>query len=402
MQTLLISPFSPYPLHFGGAIRVYHVMKMFAAFSDVTLINYGSGEHDERTEQQLRTICKELHVVKGPPGEADKKWQLQARATFGPRTFQYHSFYSGEMQRTINQVLRSRKFDYIVLEQSQLGYFDVRQPGAIHILDLQNIEYELLERRARAQQNPTKAIALVIEAVKFRRDEQRIYRDVDLIFTPSDRERDTLRQLPGVRRVETLPNSIDSNFFALRSEEPSTNEIVFIGTTHVDANRDGVNYFVKEIFPLIELQIPDVKLWIVGGSPPPEIKAYDERPNISVTGFVEDVRTYMQKARVMVVPLRSGGGTRLKILEGLSFGIPTVSTSVGAEGIELTDNHDILLADDVQGFADAVVRLLRDAELRRKLSFNGRQLVEQCYSWQTVGRNLNTYLHQASSLEPAI
>lgn len=396
MKSLLLMPYSPYPLVFGGAIRAYHLIKMFAAISEVTLVGYRSWKDDGSAEQHLRTICKHVHMIDGPPTDKGHKWLLQLRGTLGPRTFQYHAMYSDELQQLIDEVLRREQFDQIVFDQSQMAYFNARQPGALRIVDLHNIEYELLERRAEVQKNPIKRIALAREAVKFRRDELQIYRDADLVFTTSDRERDALRQLPGLRRVETLPNSIDTNYFALREGEPSGNELVFVGSTHVDANRDGVNYFVTEIFPLIEQRVPDVKLWIVGGNPPPEIRAYDARPNITVTGFVDDVRSYMARGKAMIVPLRAGGGTRLKILEGLSYGIPTVSTSIGAEGIELTHNHDILLADDAQRFAGEVVRLLGDAELRRKLMQNGRCLVDRLYSWQAVGRSLRAYLSETN------
>jgi polysaccharide biosynthesis protein PslH len=396
MKSLLLMPYSPYPLVFGGAIRAYHVIKMFAAISDVTLVGYRSWHDDGSAEQHLRTICKHVHMVDGPPTENGPKWVLQVRGTLGPQTFQYHAMYSDELQQLIDEALLRDQYDYIVFEQSQMAYFRARQPGALHIVDLQNIEYELLERRVEVQKNPVKRAALALEAVKYKRDELQIYRDADLIFTPSERERDILREQPGVRRVELLPNCIDTAFFAQREQEPAGNEIAFVGTTHVDANRDGVNYFVGEVFPLIEQRVPDIKLWIVGGTPPPEIRAYDERPNITVTGFVDDVRDYMAKAKVMVVPLLAGGGTRLKILEGLSYGVPTVSTSIGAEGIDVTHEQDILLADDAQRFADEVVRLLGDAELRRKLAQNGRRLVDQQYSWQAVGRSLRGYLSEAA------
>lgn len=396
MKTLLVSPYSPFPLVFGGAIRVYHVMKMFAELSDVTLIGYRTWQDEGSAEEHLREICKQVYMLDGPPVDLQPKWLLQARGMFSPQTFQYHSFYSRAFQALIDRVLCEDRYDWIVIEQSQMAYFEIRQAGAMHILDLQNIEYELLARRAPVQRNPFKRAALAVEAARFRRDELQIYRDVDLIFTPSERERDTLRALPHMPRVETLPNSIDTDTFGLRTEEPADNEIIFVGSTHVDANRDGVNYFVQTIFPLIEQRVPDVRLSIVGGDPPPEIRTYGEQPNISVTGFVPDVRTYMAGARAMVVPLRSGGGTRLKILESLSFGLPTVSTTIGAEGIDLVHERDILLADDAQQFAEAVVRLLADQELRQRLIVNGRRLVEQHYSWQAVGRNLRSYLHSRS------
>jgi glycosyltransferase involved in cell wall biosynthesis len=392
MKTLIISPYSPYPLVFGGAIRAYHVIKMFANLSEVTLLTYAEDVDPREVSEHMRTICEEVQIIADPPNGSSRKGLLQAQATLSTRPFQYYAFYTKRFQDALDKILSRKSFDMIVLEQSQMAYFDLRQSKAMRILDLHNIEYELLARRVPVQRNPVKRAALALEANKFRRDEQRFYRESDLIFTASDRERDQLRKLPGIARVETLPNSINCDYFALRKDEPTTNEITFVGTTHVDANRDGLIYFMDEVFPHIEKAVPDIHFTIVGGDPPPVIKAYGERPNVTVTGFVDDVRPYMARARVMVVPLRSGGGTRLKILEGLSYGVPTVSTSIGAEGIFVTHGGDILLADTSKDFAASVIRLLGDPALRRQLALRGRELVEEQYSWQAVGRTLAGYL----------
>lgn len=396
MKTLIIAPFSPYPLVFGGAIRLYHVIKMFAAISDVTVLAYNTVKDKASTIRHLESICERAVLVDGAPLETGRKWLLQAQGLLGPKSFQYHSFYTRHFQSQIDALLQTQRYDWIVVEQSQMGFFNARQPGAIHILDLQNIEYELLDRRAQVQSNLPKRVALTIEAAKFKRQELAICEQYDLVCTPSEREAEHLRSILKRPQVECLANSIDPEFFPRRTEMPVTNEIAFVGTTHVDANRDGLIYFMEQIFPLIERQVPDVHFSIVGGKPPAEIRAFGQRPNVEVTGFVDDVRPYMARAKALVVPLRSGGGTRLKILEGLSFGVPTVSTSVGAEGIDLTDGKDILIGDTPQAFASHVVRLLQDEKLCRHLADAGRQLVEEHYSWQAVGSRLKLYLSEVA------
>lgn len=392
MQTLIISPFSPYPLVFGGAIRLYHLVKMFASFSEVTLIAYASWTDDPHVAEHMETICRKVVLVDGKP---EQNGRLRARSLLSLRSFQYHAHYTRHFQRVVDEALGGERYDCIVTEMAQMAYFSSAQPGALHILDMQNIEHELLLRRASVEPNPLKRLALWLEGRKFRREELALCKKYALIFTPSARERDLLSRLPGMPPVRSLPNSIDPDFFALRTQQPAANEIAFIGTTHVDANRDGLLYFMAEIFPLIERAVPDVQLKIVGGSPPPEIRAFGERPNVEVTGYVKDVRDYMARAKALVVPLRSGGGTRLKILEGLSYGVPTVSTSIGAEGLGLVDGQHILLGDQPQVFADQVVRVLTDRELQQRLHANGRQIAEEGYSWRAVGRDLQAYIHTA-------
>jgi polysaccharide biosynthesis protein PslH len=395
MKTLVVSPFSPYPLVFGGAIRLYHLIKMFASFSDVTLLSYVSWADDEDPARHLQTICEKVVMVDAIPLRHRRKALIQAQATLSPRSFQYHSHFSRAMQQAIDAELAATQFDTIVVELSQMGYFSYQQPGALRILDLQNIEHELILRRAQVEPRPAKRLALQLEGRKFRREEIAICRDFDLVFTPSGRERDQLQPLLTPVPVECLPNSIDADQLAPRATVPTDNHIVFVGSTHVDANRDGVQYFMERIFPLIEPEVPDVRFSIVGGDPPPEIREYGRRPNVEVTGYVKSIRPYMERARGLVVPLRSGGGTRLKILEALSLGVPTVSTSVGAEGLSIADGTHLLLGDTPEAFARQVVRLLQDEALQRRLGVAGRRLVEESYSWQAVGRLLQNYLAAA-------
>ena len=395
MNTLVVAPFSPYPLIFGGAIRLYHVVKMFSLLSDVTLLAYRSYSGPEGPIGDLDTICKEVIIVDRPPSHTRKKAALQVKSLFSTRSFQYYSTYSPHFQHELDALLARRHFECIVTDFSQMGYFRYRHDRALRILDLHNIEHELLYRRAQVEQNPIKKAALALEAWKFRRDEIAIAMQHDLVLTASERERDQLREQVTTVAVEALPNSIDADYFALRPSTPSTNEITFVGTTHVDANRDGLCYFMDEIFPLLEQRVPDIHFTIVGGEPPASIRAFGRRHNVEVTGGVPDVRPYMARAKVLVVPLRVGGGTRLKVLEGLAYGVPTVSTRLGSEGINVEDGRHILLADEPGEFCEKVVRALRDTELQALLINNGRQLVERQYSWQAVGKHLARYLDAA-------
>ncbi len=400
MKTLILAPFSPYPLIFGGAIRLYNFIRMFSEISELTLLAYASTPDTDLSEINLRAYCKEVIFVHSRPLNKQKKWVLQARSFLSLKSFQYFSHYSTDFQEAFDDLMLKGEFDCIITDFSQMGHFSYRYRPLLKVLDLHNIEYELLSRRARVESRWLKKLALTIETWKFKREELKICKQFDLIFTASERERQQLSQVIPDVKIEALPNSVDTDYFALRppdTAEYAPNEIVFIGTTHVDANRDGVCYFVDKIFPLIEAKVPDVHFTIVGGNPPKVISDYAQRPNITVTGFVEDVRPYMARAIVQVVPLRSGGGTRLKVLEGLSFGIATVSTSVGTEGIDVVDYQHVLLADTPQDFADRVVEILGSRNLQNHLRNRGRELVEKKYSWQAVGKDLELYIKTALS-----
>jgi len=196
--------------------------------------------------------------------------------------------------------------------------------------------------------------------------------------------------------VETMVNTIDTETF---TPPPIPGDVgprlTFIGTTHVDANRDGIRWFMEAIYPLVRAEEPGVEVDIVGGMPPADIRAFDALPGVRVTGQVKDVRDYMATARALIVPLRSGGGTRLKILEGLSFGVPTISTSIGAEGLDLVPGEHLMIGDDPRSFADAVLTVLHDAALRDRLRTAGRRFVEEHYDWRVVQGRLEDVVRAA-------
>jgi glycosyltransferase involved in cell wall biosynthesis len=271
----------------------------------------------------------------------------------------------------------------------------------LRVLDLPNIEHELVERRA-ATASGLRRLALSWEALKVRREEKAATAKFDLLLTTSDREQGIVSGWKHQARVETVPNAIDAEHFAFSPRpEPAAHHLVFIGTTHVDANRDGLRYFMNEIHPLLVDELPDVAVSIVGGAPPAEIRAYAERPNVTVTGYVKDVRDYMARADALIVPLRSGGGTRLKILEGLSFGVPTISTTVGAEGLDLEPGRHIMIGDTAADFARAALAVLTDGSLRRHLSEQGRQFVAERYDWPVVGSRLRDILATSAAAKRA-
>jgi glycosyltransferase involved in cell wall biosynthesis len=383
VNTLFVSPFSPYPLVFGGAIRLYHLMRMFREFSAVSLIAQASWMDDERdVMEHLGSFCDDLAIVDTATGSTSG---LRARSLLGSHSFQHIAYRSARFQRRLDEMLERTSYDCIVVEMTPMAQYDLRGADALRLLDMQNIEHELVRRRASVADGRIRRAALELEWRKVRREELAACRRFDLTFVPSERERDIVQEFVPDRAVVAMPNSIDPDHFGLRSSLPRTNEIAFVGATHVDANRDGLKYFMEAVFPLIEARVPDVHFTIAGGDPPPEIKAYGARPNVDVTGYVPDVRPYLAQAKALVVPLRSGGGTRLKILEGMCVGVPTVSTSIGAEGLELTDGVHLLLADDPHTFADQVVRLLSDERLQRDLGTDGRAVVEERYSWRAVG-----------------
>jgi glycosyltransferase involved in cell wall biosynthesis len=218
------------------------------------------------------------------------------------------------------------------------------------------------------------------------------------VLTTSLDDRDLLAPHLDGTPMRVVPNGVDTDFFRPSTGREDPAGLLFTGAMNYAPNADGVLHFCTEILPAIHAAIPETSLAVVGRNPPPRIQGLGT-DKIAITGTVRDVRPWMHRAAVFVVPLRVGGGTRLKILEALACGRAVVSTALGCEGLDVTDGEDILIADTPAAFADAVVRCLRDPGLRQRLGSRGRTLVERRYRWDAIGRGLSDFyreMHEAA------
>jgi len=217
--------------------------------------------------------------------------------------------------------------------------------------------------------------------------EAKVFNKFNLNITCSDEDRDIAQNMAPKARFETIPNGVDIGFFKPNGKfEPNT--LVFLGSDWMP-NVDGILYFHKKIYPKIKEEIPDLKWYIIGNfKNNPDVTAL-EGDGIILTGYVKDTREWMNKGAVSIVPLRLGGGTRLKVVEAMSLGKAIVSTSMGAEGIEVRDGKDIILSDEPEDFADAIIGLLKDEKGCVRLGKNARKLAEEKYDWKIIGGKLN-------------
>jgi glycosyltransferase involved in cell wall biosynthesis len=304
------------------------------------------------------------------------------------------------LQRALDQVLRARRFDIVNLEFSFLGHFELRQapPGErlpALVVDSHNIDYELVRQYARAGVSLARRLYAGANWRKLRREELGTYRDADGVYLCSAAdERRLLDQVPGVRTA-IIPNAADVEYYQPRPTDPRPDgrTVVFFGILSYVPNLDGVIHFVQNIWPRIADAHPDARLKIVGGRPPPSLLAL-AGPRVELTGFVPDLRPHLAAAAAVVVPLRLGGGTRLKIVEAMAMGKAIVSTTLGVEGIEAVPGRDLLVEDEPAAFADAVNRMLTHPDLAALIGQSARRLAVERYSWSGAAQILEGFYRQ--------
>ncbi len=388
MKILVLAPYLPFPPGFGGAVRIYHLIRQLARRHEVHLLCFREGDTDPADEKGLAPFCRSITLV---PRNVAHKRRRQLQSLFGRRSFQRRFHWDRAMQAAIDRLCRERHPDLILVEFAQMAGY--RFPPALPVvLDEHNVEFDLLERMAARQSGWARRVFNRIEAAKFRREELAAARQAALVLTTSSRDAALLgARIPGLG-TRVITNGVDCDYFACRAAAPRRPAgAVFTGATHYFPNEDALLFFALRIQDHLVAMCPDFHLTAVGGRPRGALAALRSE-RFELTGFVDDVRPYMWQASVFVVPLRMGGGTRFKIVEAMAAGVPVVSTRIGAEGLPVTHGRELLLADDPRDFAEAVARVLSDPRLADALAQRGLWFVRKHFDWSVVGDRLHDAL----------
>ncbi len=389
MRILFISQSVPYPLNTGTRVRGYYVLKRLAQFGQVTLLHYTRSEAESAQAQFLRPLCER---IVGVPLRRSRALDMLtfARSLPGRTPFFILRDDSTLMRRTALDLASSGSFDVAHADQLVMAQFARLVPDAATLVDNHNVLSDLMNRMAVTETNPLKKLAMQFDAVKLRGYERQIFAQFDAVLAVSETDAQKIGALAGERcEPVVVPIGVDCEALKPVMRLPGTTDILSVATMSYPPNADGVIWFTREILPLVSQHLPGITFRIVGDKPDPQVRALAANPAIVVTGYVEDLESLVAQSAVFVVPLRSGSGMRVKILNAFAQGIPVVSTRLGCEGIDVVDGEHLLLADTPKAFAEAVVRVIRDPVLAERLAGNARRLVESRYSWQTVYANLD-------------
>ena len=385
MKVLYLIPYSPANPVFGGALRIYHLLKHLCKYHDVTVAGFSTPEEEENLIKQFPSLAGKTHFVDYPYSDSSVRWSL-IKSLFTTHSSWHRVTRSTKFQQKLDRLLADESFDIIQSEFPVMAMFKYNSP-AIKIIDSHNVEYDNFKRMAKVN-NPFKKLFYHLEAYKFYREESAVCSQQDALMVTSERDIAIFDQiLPDVPKY-LIPNGVDTNYFKPFKSQPSPHSMVFVGMMKYVPNYDGITWFLEEIFPKILKKVPDATITIVGKNPPQSILNRANK-NIIVTGFVEDTRPYIEKSAVYVVPLRMGGGTRLKSMESLAVKKPIITTSIGCEGIDVVNGETILIADDPDEFAKRVIELFENPMRAIDLAEKGYELVKKLYRWESIGLQMD-------------
>jgi sugar transferase (PEP-CTERM/EpsH1 system associated) len=386
MKILFVAPRFPLPANTGAKIRTFNLLRQAAEDSEVTLLAFAFGEVGHKYIQDLNKYGIEVYLVKA-------KENINPFTIFSDKPISIEKYRSKEMEDKLKSLISSKNFDLVHFDHLHMAQYKDYINGLPSILDEHNIESVILNRCADINRNIAKRQLFKSQARKMINLEVKLASRVTKCVVVSNNDKDNLSSLLGQNGdIAVIPNGVDTDYFRPQTANRTAqteNALVFIGSMDWLPNSDAVEYFCKDILPLIWKVKKEVKFYIVGKNPARNIMELEKKDRrIEVTGEIKDVRPYIEKAKVFVVPMRIGGGTRLKILEAMSMQKDVVSTSLGAEGIEYAEDVNIILADNPQIFADKVISLLENEKKAREIGFKSRELVCEKYNWDIIGKKL--------------
>jgi sugar transferase (PEP-CTERM/EpsH1 system associated) len=392
VKVLFLSSWFPYPPDNGSRIRVFNLVKQLSKEHDITLLSFS--RDGKVTEDRLKTMQRYCSTVQAIPLAPFRPGSfLSILGLFSSRPRSFVDRYSQQMQGWVERIVREGDFSVVIASQLDTAPYAVTLRGLPRVFE--EVELATLREKYTSQSHVGRRLRYGLMWWKTRRFTAHLLRQFDGCTVASQQEQiNVLSIAPNCRHVMVVPNGVDLDRHKDDFGAPKPGTLVFPGALTYSANFDAMAFFLHQIFPLVKARWPEVVLRITGktNSVPVDRLPLDER--VILTGYLDDVRPTVAQSWACVVPLRVGGGTRLKILEAMALGTPAVSTSKGAEGLAVTHGEDILIADEPTEFADAVLHLLGDQALRAKLAANGRRLVEERYSWKTCTRKLEQLLYQ--------
>lgn len=387
MKILMLTPYLPWPLHSGGQIRTYNLLKNLAKKHEISLFSFIRDESERNYVQKLEPFCKKVILFK----RTKSPWAIRniLLSLFTPYPFLVSIYLSRRAKKRLTQELNNGKYDIIHAETFYVMP-NIPDTAIPTLLVEQTIEYLGYQTYTEQTNKFFLKPLLYLDVFKLKYWEKYFWQKADHLVTMSDEDKKWIKKLVPSAKTSVVANGIDIDFFEKTPiSRPKIPTVLFVGNYKWLPNVDAACHLVNDIWPLILQGISNAKLRIVGRDPTSVIKLLGKKEGVDVSGEVEDIRQALGSAHVMLTPIRNGRGTRYKILEAMAAGLPVVSTSLGIEGIKAQNNVHALTEDSVQGLVQATVKILTNQELAAKLANNAKKLVMKSFNWEKISSDLD-------------
>ncbi|MCC7369110.1 MAG: glycosyltransferase [Chloroflexi bacterium] len=385
MRILFLTQVLPFPADSGPKIKTFNVLRHLARKHTLHLVSFVRSEAEERDAEALKEWCETVDTVRIQRSTLRDVASLLTSWGSG-RPFLVERDDSDIFRCRVQQLLYLHNIDAVHADQLTMGQFAVDLPVRVRVLDEHNAVWTIVKRVARHEPWGARRLVAELEWRRVRSYEGALCRAFDGVLVVSDGDlRDLEAAANASIRATVVPIAVDTDTFAFKPRTDRARHIVSMATMFYPPNAEGVAWFARDVYPLVRQELRDSTFYVVGSKPPEHIRELaTAQPGIEVTGYVPDLNPYLDKSAVLVVPLHSGSGMRVKILEAFARGVPVVSTTIGVEGIEARHGEHLLVADTPEAFAQAVVRTVSQPDEARERAQAARRLVEDRYDMQTA------------------
>jgi sugar transferase (PEP-CTERM/EpsH1 system associated) len=388
---LFLSTENPFPPDHGHHLRTYYLLKNLAAQHRIFFLAFAQNQKELEHKAELEKFCASVELVWLPQG----KWRWRTYAAvlanfFSLQPYTVKRYASAEADQRIQRLLSNHRIDLVHFDLPHLASYLNQAASLPKILVTHNVESLRMLRWAKVERNYLLKLYLYYQYAKLYRFEAKLCRQFDKCTTVSEIDKQILLEMCRRDNFASVPNGVDVEYFRPNDGGKFGEGLVWAGSMRGAYNRDAVDYFLTKIAPIIHSRMPETKMQFVGAAPTKLLeKCARENERIQCAGYVDDVRPYVDSAAVFIAPIRSGSGTKVKILNAMAQAKPVVTTPVGAEGIEAAPDEEILIANDENEFAEKTIFLLQNPQRAHEIGLRARRIIEKLYDWKIVAATMN-------------
>jgi polysaccharide biosynthesis protein PslH len=391
MNILFLSTENPYPPDGGHHLRTFNILKILAKRHHIYFVGFAQDKSEFKYIPEIKKFCETVDIYKVSKTGFNKSFFLLAcKNVFSKYPLIARRYFIREARERIEQIFDQYSIDLVHMDMLALGLYKGISKDTPVILTNHNVESLRIYRWMQIEKNLFIKSFLFYQYLKLRAFEQRICPEFNRCIVVSEYDKTYLKNLCGMDNFVVIPNGVDIGYFKPEYADLKKDRLVWVGGMTGPYNSDAVDFFIQKIWSLIKYKVPEATIDFAGGGPTQTLrnKAVEDK-SVQVLGFVPDIRPIVQRASVFIAPIRIGSGTKIKVLNAMAQAKPVVATTTAAEGIDVTPEENILIADDPGEFAEKVVYLLKHEKIAREIGTRARELIEKNYSWDIITENIH-------------